>query len=278
MVMKITKKKIFKVFSNRNKFVLMFYLIMFFFVESNYCQIVNGSFETEDGQFSTNGWRNWGGIPCSDTPPSGGNWSLELRSGCVWVYCSQYIPEAKNGDIYEINCWAKITSPNGGGELFWSNNQWIEIFISDTVWTQFYLIDTLEITYEQDSIFFFLTGGGGFAGMGGACYDLVVVNKIGNTTSINNNERSLKKFELYQNYPNPFNPKTVIKFTLPEPHYVKLEIYNSHGQKISTLLNNKLQSGMHQVEFNGRNLASGIYFYKLDVGNFQKTRKMLLIK
>ncbi|MBU1680402.1 MAG: hypothetical protein KKD86_16385 [Bacteroidetes bacterium] len=74
---------------------------------SNYCQIINTSFETEDGQFSTQGWINWDGTPSDDTPQEGGVWSLELFGGDIWRSCFQHIPKAQNGDIYEIDCWAK---------------------------------------------------------------------------------------------------------------------------------------------------------------------------
>jgi hypothetical protein len=84
-----------------------------------------------------------------------------------------------------------------------------------------------------------------------------------------------------QNYPNPFNPTTKIKFTIPAvetQQTVSLQIYDVLGRKILTLLNNKLQPGEYEVQFNPSNLPSGIYYYKLTSGEFSETRKMVLIK
>ncbi len=90
-------------------------------------------------------------------------------------------------------------------------------------------------------------------------------------------------FELYQNYPNPFNSKTVIKFYLTQASEVRLDIYNLLGQKVRTLLNQKLEAGGHQITWDGsdhigRELTSGLYFYRLRVGGLTQSKKMLLVK
>ena len=87
-----------------------------------------------------------------------------------------------------------------------------------------------------------------------------------------------QKFSLHQNYPNPFNPSTRIKFDLPKPENVKIEVYNIIGQKVETLLNKPLPAGYHEVEFNGHNLSSGVYLYRIEAGEFQDVKKMILIK
>ncbi|RJP63476.1 MAG: T9SS C-terminal target domain-containing protein [Ignavibacteriales bacterium] len=94
------------------------------------------------------------------------------------------------------------------------------------------------------------------------------------------------EFELLQNYPNPFNPTTTIKFTIPNvgdeyirPLQTRLIVYDILGREVATLVNTKLQSGNHEVKFDGRNLSSGVYFYKLDVDNiYSASKKMMLIK
>jgi hypothetical protein len=93
---------------------------------------------------------------------------------------------------------------------------------------------------------------------------------------ISNEEPSA--FNLYQNYPNPFNPTTRIIFDLPEKSNVKLTILNILGQDIATLVNEKLSAGSYEVEFNGRNISSGIYFYRLETENFTQTKKIVLMK
>lgn len=85
-------------------------------------------------------------------------------------------------------------------------------------------------------------------------------------------------FSLYQNYPNPFNPNTTINFSIPQRSNVKLVVFNQIGEEIRTLLNQEMNSGKYIVNFNGDNLPSGIYFYKLEAGNFTQTKKCILIK
>jgi hypothetical protein len=86
------------------------------------------------------------------------------------------------------------------------------------------------------------------------------------------------QFELAQNYPNPFNPSTTIKFALPQSSNVTLKVYNALGQEVSTLINQFMESGLHTINFDASNLNSGIYFYRLDSGQFSEVKKMTLIK
>lgn len=86
------------------------------------------------------------------------------------------------------------------------------------------------------------------------------------------------KFDLHQNYPNPFNPSTTIGFSLPTASIVKLEVFDILGRKVKTLLHKELFAGDHKYKFNGKNLSSGVYFYRIQAGSFFKTKKMLLIK
>ncbi len=87
-----------------------------------------------------------------------------------------------------------------------------------------------------------------------------------------------KSFSLYQNYPNPFNPSTSIKFDLIDASQVKLAIYDMLGRVVDVLVNQQLNAGTHKISFNAGNLASGVYFYKLETGSFSDIKKMTLIK
>ena len=91
------------------------------------------------------------------------------------------------------------------------------------------------------------------------------------------------KYFLYQNYPNPFNPITRIKFEIPgavkrKTLDVRLIVFDILGKEIQTLVNEQLQPGTYEVTFDGSNLPSGVYFYKLTAGNYIETKKMLMIK
>jgi len=85
-------------------------------------------------------------------------------------------------------------------------------------------------------------------------------------------------FSLSQNYPNPFNPTTVIHYTVPKTSLVNLSVFNLLGQEVKTLVNEEKSPGEYEVRFDGSNLPSGIYFYRLVAGDFVKTMKMLLMK
>ncbi|MCK5052603.1 MAG: T9SS type A sorting domain-containing protein [Candidatus Cloacimonetes bacterium] len=88
---------------------------------------------------------------------------------------------------------------------------------------------------------------------------------------------------VHQNYPNPFNPTTTINYSLKENSKVSLNIYNIKGQKVKQLVSDQFPSGQYSVIWNGtddnnKSVSSGIYFYKLKSGDFEKTKKMLLMK
>jgi hypothetical protein len=86
------------------------------------------------------------------------------------------------------------------------------------------------------------------------------------------------QFVLHQNFPNPFNPSTKIKFELPSGVLIQLKIYDILGREVRVLVNKFLNAGIYEVEFDGSNVASGIYFYSLETGGFKDTKKMILTK
>jgi hypothetical protein len=85
-------------------------------------------------------------------------------------------------------------------------------------------------------------------------------------------------YSLSQNYPNPFNPSTSISFTLTKSTFVTLKIYNVLGNEVSTLVNQNMLSGKHEIKFNANGLPSGVYLYTITAGDFVDTKKMLLMK
>jgi hypothetical protein len=85
-------------------------------------------------------------------------------------------------------------------------------------------------------------------------------------------------YALSQNYPNPFNAKTIVNYQLPVDSHVKLEVYNTLGQKVATLVNGKQQAGYRSVTWDASKVSSGFYFYKLTAGDYTEARRMILVK
>ena len=85
-------------------------------------------------------------------------------------------------------------------------------------------------------------------------------------------------FNLSQNYPNPFNPTTLIRYTIAGSKEVKLGVYDILGREVAVLVNERRGPGSYEVTFDGSGLSSGVYVYRLIVGNFVESRKMVLMK
>jgi hypothetical protein len=100
-----------------------------------------------------------------------------------------------------------------------------------------------------------------------------------NPTGINLNlSETPKEFKLYNNYPNPFNPSTKIRFDLPKNTKVNITIYDISGREISQPINEYLSAGGYEILWSANNLASGVYFYRLEAENFRDVKRMLMIK
>ncbi|MFZ2323673.1 MAG: T9SS type A sorting domain-containing protein, partial [Ignavibacteriaceae bacterium] len=95
---------------------------------------------------------------------------------------------------------------------------------------------------------------------------------------INSNISKVTNYALFNNYPNPFNPSTTIKYQLPQDGLVTLKIYDILGKEITTLINEEKPAGKYEVNFNASQLASGVYIYKIQAGDFVNSRKMVLLK
>jgi len=126
------------------------------------------------------------------------------------------------------------------------------------------------------------TGGGDDCFIAWANYAATQVwsSRLCNTTvGVNNNNNSIPhEYSLSQNYPNPFNPSTSISFGIPQAGLVKLSIYDITGKLVATLLNGEQEAGNYNVVFDASNFASGMYFYKIEAGQFTSTKKMVLVK
>jgi len=154
------------------------------------------------------------------------------------------------GDIAESSCW----SENNTGNF------------------------TIQVTNKFSSYKI----GGGNSAMGGYVYaspgDASVILNLGFNGVKGENNGIPTVYSLNQNYPNPFNPLTTITFGIPERANVILTVYNQLGQKVTVLANEIMSPGIHSVNWNARNLSSGIYFYELKAGSFQSVKKLILMK
>ena len=86
------------------------------------------------------------------------------------------------------------------------------------------------------------------------------------------------EFELAQNYPNPFMEKTTIKYCVPEKMKIRLEVFDSKGNKVKTLFDEIKEAGTHKIEFNSKNIESGEYLYKLESKDHFESKRMILLK
>ncbi len=159
-----------------------------------------------------------------------------------------------------INSWKYLRIPLREAIIHWNNPNARLTF--PITWKRVYLAETDESKKNSGMIFF----------------DDLTAHFI--ETGVDDISKSYVShhYKLEQNFPNPFNPSTKITFGLPKDARVKLEVYNTLGERIAILLNNKMMAGTHSVDFNASQLSSGIYLYKIDAGDFQATKKMLVIK
>ncbi len=115
-------------------------------------------------------------------------------------------------------------------------------------------------------------------GRGGVSSSTVSITSNPRTTVDEQAHSSPATFELQQNYPNPFNPSTVISFQLSVNSHVTLKVFDVNGREVATLIDGERAAGKHAVTFAPRDLAGGIYFYKLSAGEFSQTRKAVFVK
>jgi len=181
--------------------------------------------------------------------------------------------------VTEVNydyCRVEVSSDNG------SNWQLVAQYHgSMTTWTQ----QTFDISaYANAStnlkVRFRLTSDAGLQYDGWYVDDIVISKSCVSTiTGIGGNNGNIPfTYALEQNFPNPFNPVTQIKYQIPVSSAVKIVIYDILGKDVMTLVNETKEAGYHSVDLNGADLASGVYFYRIDAGSFSDVKKIMLVK
>jgi hypothetical protein len=126
------------------------------------------------------------------------------------------------------------------------------------------------------SVFFTDTNNGWVVGVGGT----ILRTTNGGVSFVEEEQISQvpAEFLLSQNYPNPFNPSTKIKYSIPQSSNVVIKVFDILGNEIETLVNKEQSTGTYEITWYAANLPNGIYFYKLQAGNFIETKKMILLK
>jgi plastocyanin len=144
-------------------------------------------------------------------------------------------------------------------------------FTSGSPSSSLWVFDHIFNTLGNKRYFCSTHGSAGGIGMSG-------IVRVINPTGILDSELNLRKFLLNQNYPNPFNPVTRINWQTPVSSRQTLKVYDVLGNEIVTLLNEDKAAGNYTVDFSASDLPSGVYFYKIQSGNFIDTKKMLLLR
>jgi hypothetical protein len=159
------------------------------------------------------------------------------------------------------------------------DNVLIEICFHNTSWTSNSTVKGTSASgktwhrHLDNNVGCSLTGGTSQTNRPNICF---VIDLLTGTQNISSN--TPKKYSLSQNYPNPFNPTTKISFDLPKQGFVSLKIYDVLGKEVAKLVNEHRNAGNHIIDFNASYLSSGVYYYRIEAGNFVETKKMLLIK
>ena len=172
-------------------------------------------------------------------------------------------------------CYVEVSRDNGStwqqvASYTGTNNTWTK---------QSFNISSMVSSSSNVRIRFRLTSDAGAQSTGWYVDDIKITNYQGPATYVENNSGLIpKKFTLEQNYPNPFNPATQINYSVAKSGFVKISIFDILGREVQVLVNETKTPGYYSVDFNGTNLSSGMYFYKMETSEFTDIKKMSLVK
>ena len=186
------------------------------------------------------------------------------NQGASWTAVNNGIPANTTVNVFaNANCNIFAgTYPNGFFVSSNNGNSWTQENNGFPVYMSLY-----SLTIKGSLIFAGTDGSGAWKRILSQIIDIKQINFV-----------IPDEFSLSQNYPNPFNPKTKIKMQITKLSDVRLVVYNALGREIETLVNKQLKSGTYEVEFDGSNYTSGVYFYRIEAGDFVDVKKMILLK
>jgi photosystem II stability/assembly factor-like uncharacterized protein len=221
-----------------------------FYLNSNEGNLRGVQFLNENEGFAvSNVWNGQGGI--SRTTNGGVNWSTQLFSSAL--NCVDF---PSNIIAFSAGYSGVILKSTDGGL------SWVQQASGTNV-----ILRDIEFA---DTLFGYVAGDNG----------TILKTTNGGVTAVNGNPNEIpKEYLLFQNYPNPFNPSTVIRFSLPNASYTVIKFNDVLGNEIQRLqVRGSFEAGVHEIAADFSGLPSGVYFYRLDAGNFTMTKKMILLK
>ncbi|MBD3377343.1 T9SS type A sorting domain-containing protein [candidate division KSB1 bacterium] len=198
--------------------------------------------------------------------------------------CESFGWQPETGYLY-LSSGSYLNPPNGHPDI--TTNYQHNVWYGRDPENDWAIVDSIEWVFNTAenaderprAIAFSVTGDTAYVGCFGTSDYPAVQMHVKTGTAVERNTDALPQgFELEQNYPNPFNPSTTIAFNLQKDTQVELRVYDVMGREITTLVSQRMIAGRHSVEFNGADLASGVYYYTLSTDNQTQTKKMLLIK
>lgn len=235
---------------------------------SDLYKVVNPYFRFEVEDF----WGSVGGSGSGGGPKGQANLMLEETSEGVYVSLGKNSFKIFNGDLSFV---APATSVEVKDPL---NRSLYKTVMGGDGRTRIGFLATEEIPSGERLMFL----------RGVRASDLKVEGRVNNgisitpiitrVTTVGNSDRQPITFALSQNYPNPFNPSTKISYDLPNNSFVTLKIFNVMGEEVATLVSSEQSAGNHSVSFDGNQLSSGVYYYRIEAGTFNAVKKMVLLK
>lgn len=242
------------------------------------------------------GWQNFAGIDLLS--PGTTTVVKSLRAPDVTVFeivmpkaeGAKFVPNGFKSVMLGTNgtiTWSNITAPAAGTyrfNVFYQNpgaSQTGQIKVDGAT-----VLSNLALASKADSTgtnvlsdVFNLTAASHAIALTASQVNVDYIQLIRETVSAVSDRKALPEgYGLAQNYPNPFNPNTTINFSIGKAALVKLTVYNVLGQKVVTLIDKRMATGVHTIEFDASKLTSGVYFYRLEAGDFLSQKRMLLIK
>ncbi len=243
----------------------------------------------------TMGWTC--GYTILNTTDGGSQWNQVNIPNLCYVSDMQFV-DMTHGWLLSIGCWNSIVKTNDGGQT-WT----FHVIDSMNGISAFHFIDTLNGWAVGNGGKMYSTADGGehwyprTSGIMNTFNDVQFVNAslgwaVGYDgtilrTTVGGKYTDVREdgpldipnqFSLGQNYPNPFNPSTTFSFTIGQPSFVTLRVYNLLGQEVASLINEDMHQGKYTVTWNPTDLPSGMYFYRLTAGKFVETKKLLLMR